>query len=62
MEKSWASRTRALYTAESPCGWYFPSTYKPRCHQLSPLLGYKRWGKHPFTRQCSPKHKMYIHE
>lgn len=26
MEKSCARRTSALYTAVSPCGWYFPST------------------------------------
>lgn len=26
MEKSWARRTRASYTAVSPCGWNLPST------------------------------------
>ena len=26
MEKSWAMRTMASYTAASPCGWYLPST------------------------------------
>ena len=26
MEKSWARRTRASYSALSPCGWYLPIT------------------------------------
>ena len=37
MEKSWARRTSALYTAVSPCGWYLPSTSPTtRAHLQAP--------------------------